>query len=134
MKTYSELSRLTTFDDRFQYLRLRGEVGEVTFGFERYLNQVLYHSRDWKYTKDDIILRDNACDLGIPGLEIAHGLLVHHINPITIEDLETGADCIFNPNNLITTVITTHNAIHFGVTNLSPRLPLQRSVGDTRLW
>lgn len=134
MKRYSELRRLGTFDERFEYLRIRGDIGKVTFGFERYLNQVLYHSREWRYTKKDIILRDNACDLGVPGYEIEVGLMIHHMNPITIDDIENGADCVFDPDNLITTTLRTHNAIHFGNQDMVSRLPIVRRKSDTCLW
>lgn len=134
MKNYRELRRLDTFDERFEYLRLHGEVGQLTFGYERYLNQVLYHSREWKYVKKEIVLRDNARDLGIEGYEIHGQLLIHHINPISIEDIELGSDCIFDPDNLITTVLATHNAIHYGNVALLPRLPVVRNKRDTCLW
>jgi len=134
MKSYSELRRFDTFDERFDYLRIRGNVGEVTFGVGRYLNQMLYHSREWKFIKRDIISRDNGCDLGIEGFEIYGQLRIHHINPVTIEDLELGSDCVFDPENLITTSHTTHNAIHYGNAEMLPRLPIVRSKRDTCLW
>lgn len=134
MKSYRELRRLETFEERFEYLRIRGEIGKVTFGFERYLNQVLYHSNEWHHVKKDAIVRDDGCDLGIPGYEIQAGLLVHHINSITIEDVENGADCIFDLDNLITTTLRTHNAIHFGNGALLSRLPVIRKKSDTCLW
>jgi hypothetical protein len=134
IKSYNELRRLDTFEERFEYLRLRGVIGESTFGFERYLNQALYHSREWKYTKSDIILRDNSCDLGVPGYEIRAQLLIHHINPVSIEDIEVGADCVFDPENLITTQLDTHNALHYGNADMLPRLPIVRRKSDTCLW
>jgi hypothetical protein len=134
MKSYSELRRFSTFEERFEYLRLRGKVGELTFGFERYLNQALYHSREWKYTKRDVVSRDNGCDLGVEGYEIYSQLLIHHINPVTIEDIEDGADCVFDPDNLITTKLDTHNALHFGNIEMLPRAPIVRHKSDTCLW
>jgi hypothetical protein len=134
IKSYQELRRLDTFEERFEYLRLRSVVGESTFGFERYLNQALYHSREWKYTKNDIVLRDNGCDLGVPGYEINGQLLIHHINPVTIKDIEIGADCVFDPENLITTRLITHNALHYGNIDMLPKPPIVRHKRDTCLW
>ena len=134
MKSYRELRRFDTFEERFEYLRLRGVVGVATFGYERYLNQALYHSREWKHTKNDVVLRDNGCDLGVPGYEIYGDLLVHHINPVTIEDIEIGADCVFDLDNCITTMLVTHNAIHYGNAAMLPRLPIVRRRSDTCLW
>lgn len=134
MKNYRELRSFDTFDERFDYLKLHGVIGQATFGFERYLNQALYHSREWKYVKKEVVLRDNGCDLGIEGYEIYDQPLVHHINPITIEDIEVGADCIFDPDNLITTTIITHNAIHYGDVGMLPRYPVTRRRDDTCLW
>jgi len=134
IRSYRELRRLRTFEERFQYLDLRGVVGNTTFGFERYLNQVLYHSSDWRRTRDGIIIRDNACDLGIDGREIFDSILVHHLNPITIENIERGDDCVYDPDNLICTSHNTHNALHFGGESSLIRLPKLRSKGDTLLW
>ena len=134
IKTYRDLRRLTTFEERFEYLRLGGIVGESKFGFDRYLNQTFYHSNEWRHTRRGIILRDEGCDLGIPDREIHGQLLIHHINPITIEDLENGADCVFDPDNLITTMMETHNAIHYGDILLLPKLPIDRRKNDTCLW
>lgn len=128
------MTRLSTFEERFEYLRLNGTVAEPTFGFDRYLNQRLYQSREWKRTRHGIILRDGGCDLGIPGLEIFSQLIIHHINPLTMEDLEYGTDCVFDPNNLITTRLDTHNTIHYGDKTLLVGLPTERSEGDTCLW
>lgn len=134
IKSHRDLCRLRTFEERFDYLKLHGSVGEATFGFERYLNQALYHSREWRYTKRDIILRDNSCDLGVMGHEIYDGIVIHHINPISIDDIETGADCVFDPENLITTQLRTHNALHYGNVDSLPRPFVARRKGDTRLW
>ena len=134
IKTYRELRRLRSFEDRFEYLKIGGVVGRSTFGFERYLNQILYNSNEWKVARNPIIVRDNGCDLGDPDREIYSRLIVHHINPITIEDIELGRDCVFDPDNLISTVHNTHQAIHFGDSSLLIRLPQERRRGDTNLW
>lgn len=133
-KSYRELRRLQTFEERFEYLRIGGVVGRETFGFERYINQNFYTSQEWKLTRRDIIIRDNGCDLGMKGMEIYGRIIVHHINPITVEDIELARDCIFNPDNLICTSHTTSNAIHYGDKTLLARLPRERRKGDTRLW
>jgi hypothetical protein len=133
-KSFYELIQFETFDDRFNYLKLSGGVGEETFGFERYFNQIFYRSREWKYVRKDVIIRDNGCDLGVPGHEIYSNLLVHHINPVTLEDIEQGRDCLLDLNNLITTTLTTHNALHFGDLSQIPRLPEERTMNDTCLW
>ena len=133
-RTYSELRRLTLFEDRFEYLVLHGEVGASTFGFDRWLNQTFYRSREWRQVRDHVVFRDEACDLGVPGYEIHSGLLVHHMNPMLPEDLEQGEAWILNPEYLITTTHRTHNAIHYGDRSLIPRPPVQRRPGDTRLW
>lgn len=134
IKTYRQLCRYQTFEERYAYLRLGGSVGRETFGFDRYTNQVLYHSSEWRQLRDKMIIRDDGCDLGIEGREIFKGLLLHHLNPITIEDIENRADCIFDPNNLICTSFNTHQAIHFGDASLLIRLPQTRMRGDTKLW
>jgi hypothetical protein len=133
-RSYSELRRLTTFAERFQYLSLVGQVGEATFGFDRWINQHFYRSREWKQVRDLVILRDNGCDLGIPGYEIHHGLLVHHMNPILPENLARGEQWILDPEYLITTTHRTHNAIHYGDESLIRRPPVERRPGDTKLW
>lgn len=133
-KSYRELRRLQTFEERFEYLRIGGVVGRETFGFERYINQNFYTSQEWKLTRRDIIIRDNGCDLGVKGMEIFGRIIVHHINPITVEDIELARDCIFDPNNLICTSHATSNAIHYGDKSLLARLPLDRRKGDTQLW
>lgn len=135
IKTYHDLSRLKTFEERFNYLKLGGVVGQKTFGFERYLNQVLYHtSKDWKFARRDAIARDNGCDLGILDREILDKIYVHHINPITIEDIENGAKCLFDLNNLICTSFMTSQAIHYGDISMLAMLPKERTKGDTILW
>jgi hypothetical protein len=134
MRSYSELRRLTTFEERFQYLSLVGQVGAATFGFDRWINQHFYRSREWKQVRDLVILRDNGCDLGISGYEIHHGLLVHHMNPILPEDLARGEQWILDPEYLVTTTHRTHNAIHYGDESLIRRPPVERRPGDTKLW
>lgn len=133
-KTYSELSRLETIGERFDYLALKGHVGKSTFGFDRWLNQEFYQSRAWRQARERVILRDLGCDLGIEGYEIYEGLLVHHMNPITPDDLALGAPAILDPEYLITTSKQTHNAIHYGDRTLLPRVPVERRPGDTYLW
>lgn len=134
IKSYRELQLLKTFEERFEYLRLDGIVGKPTFGFERYANQVLYHSTMWRHIRRRIILRDDGCDLGISGLEIHGSLMIHHINPITLEDIDNGADCVFDEDNLITTRLSTHNALHYGDISLVWNLPKNRYTRDTCLW
>jgi len=134
IRTYRELRSLLTFEDRFKYLNLKGRVGESTFGFDRYLNQNLYRSREWKQTRYKVIERDNACDLGIAGYEIEFQILIHHMNPISIEDIEDGNEDIFNPEFLICTTYNTHQAIHFGDESLLPKPPIVRRPNDTTLW
>lgn len=134
IRTYRELRRLETFEERYRYLALRGALGESTFGFDRWINQRFYTSREWKLIRDVVIVRDNGCDLGVPGFEIHSGLLVHHMNPMTPKDLEHGEDWIIDPNFLITTSLRTHNAIHYGDESQLPRGPVVRKLGDTKLW
>lgn len=134
IKTYSELSRLATFEERYQYLRLDGIVGKETFGFDRYLNQVFYRSRQWKSIRDSVIIRDNGCDLGVEGHEIHGRIIIHHMNPITIKDIESESEFLLNPEFLICTVHNTHNAIHYGDENLLIRMPVERYKNDTCPW
>lgn len=134
IRSYSELRRSDTFLERYEYLKLNGEVGRSTFGFDRWINQLFYRSREWKTIRSDVILRDNGCDLGISGFEIHSGLIVHHMNPITITDIENRGDWILDPEYLITTSLQTHNAIHYGDASLLPREPTERRPGDTRMW
>ena len=134
IRTYSELIAHSTFEDRFEYLSLRGYVGESTFGFDRYLNQRFYNSRQWKQIRDYVIVRDKGCDLGIEGRDIFDGIRVHHMNPITPEDLEHKADILLDPEFLISTSLMTHNAIHFGSKENLFRMPTERRRGDTVLW
>ncbi len=133
-RTWAEMRRFETFEERFEYLSLRGEVGSATFGFDRYLNQRFYTSREWKSLRNDVIVRDNGCDLGVDGFEIHSHLLVHHMNPLSPEDLKHIDDSLFDPNLLITTTHRTHNAIHYGDASLLPRGYKPRGRGDTKLW
>lgn len=133
-RTYSELQQRHTFEERFDYLLLGGQVGRATFGFDRYINQKFYTSREWKRARDFVIVRDNGCDLGIPGYEIHTGILIHHVNPISVDDILHGEAWIFDPEHLITTTHNTHNAIHYGTDKLIPKTVVARSPGDTKLW
>lgn len=134
IKSYSELRRLSTFEERYNYLRLRGRVGEDTFGFDRVFNQMFYRSREWKAVRDQVIIRDNGCDLGIEGYEIHGRILIHHMNPITLEDIQGNTDFLMNPEYLISTTHLTHNAIHYGDESLIQRAPVERSRFDTCPW
>ena len=131
---YRELRRLATFEERFKYLKLHGRVGEETFGFDRYLNQKLYTSREWQAARDKVILRDNACDLGIPGYEIYSHILIHHMNPVTPSDIIHGNEDIFDLDFLICTTSRTHRAIHYGDESLLIKAPIVRRQYDTIPW
>ena len=133
-RSYSEMRQLKTFEERFEYLKLNGRVGQDTFGYDRYLNQMLYKLPEWKSTKNKVILRDNGCDLGIEGREIHGPVLVHHINPITVEDIKERSPKLFDLDNLISTMLSTHNAIHYGDGSLLARDPIERTVNDTCPW
>lgn len=134
IRSYSELRQLQTFEERYQYLRIGGYVGDSTFGFERYLNQSFYRSREWKQTRNVVIARDEGLDLGIPGYEIFDRVIIHHMNPMTIEDIENGSEDILDPEFLITTTHLTHNAIHYGDESLLRKPLVERRPGDTKLW
>lgn len=134
LRSYRELRRLRTFEERFAYLSLKGQVGEETFGFDRWINQQFYTSPEWRSARHGIIVRDGGCDLGVRGYEINRGLLIHHINPLTPKDIEHGSDWIVDPEYLITTTQRTHNAIHYGSDSLLPKPFVERSSGDTKLW
>lgn len=133
-RRYTELQRIPTFEERFAYLSLTGEVGRATFAFDRWINQQFYRSREWQQARDYVIYRDEACDLGIPGYDILTRLLVHHMNPMTPEDLERGEQWVLDPEFLITTSHRTHNAIHYGDESLLRKPPVERKPGDTKLW
>lgn len=134
IRTYSELRRLETFEERYEYLELRGRVGNATFGFDRYLNQQFYTSSQWKLLRHQVIVRDGGCDLGIDGFEIHFRPIIHHLNPMTVSDVVNGEDSILDPEFLITTTHQTHNAIHFGDKRLLRRPFVDRAHGDTKLW
>jgi len=134
IRSYQELCQYDLFEERYEYLKLAGAVGRATFGFDRYINQLLYNSREWKRTRRDIIIRDNSCDLGVRDMEIYGDLIVHHINPLSLEDIENNSDRIFDPDNLICAIMSTHNAIHFGDASLLRMLPRERTKGDTTPW
>lgn len=134
VRSYSELRRFSTFEERFAYLSLKGEVGKATFGFDRWINQQFYRSREWQQVRDLVIVRDEACDLGIPGYDIHSRLMIHHLNPVTPEDLIRGEEWVLDPEYLITTTHRTHNAIHYGDESLIRRAPVERRPGDTKLW
>lgn len=133
-KTYSELCTLKTFKERYEYLRLEGIVGQDTFGFDRYLNQLFYRSADWKRIRNEVIIRDNGCDLGVEGYEIYGKIIVHHMNPISIQDIKEGSEFLINPEYLIITTPITHNAIHYGDASLLPQSPVIRTKNDTCPW
>lgn len=134
MRTYSELITLPTFRERFDYLKLDGTVGKETFGFDRYLNQNFYQSYEWKRVRRDVILRDQGCDLGILGMDILDRAIVHHMNPICVDDILEVTDYLLNPEFLITVSHATHNALHYFEDDSMFRDPAIRTPGDTCLW
>lgn len=134
IRTYSELSKLTTFEERFRYLQLEGSVGKDTFGYDRYLNQLFYTTQEWKRLRRELIIRDNGCDLGIDGYEIYGRIIVHHLNPITKDDIISRTEYLTNPEFLICTTHRTHNAIHYGDESLLVTAPIERSPNDTCPW
>jgi hypothetical protein len=133
-KRYSELRRFNTLKERYDYLKLFGRVGQSTFGFDRYINQQFYQSREWRQCRNDVIARDLGCDLGIEGYEIYKGLYIHHMNPLSAKDIMDGDVNMFDPEFLITVTHRTHNAIHYGDEKLLPRPLVPRRPGDTKLW
>ena len=134
IRTYSELILLPTFEERYEYLKLNGKVGEDTFGFDRYLNQMFYKSDEWLSIRDKVIVRDNGCDLGIEGREIESSILIHHMNPISKKDILERSDFLLNPEYLICTIKNTHDAIHYGDENLLIKDPIERRKNDTCPW
>ena len=134
IRTYSELITLHTFEERFKYLQLNGQVGESTFGFDRYMNQVFYRSQKWKSIRDFVIIRDCGCDLGVEGYDIHGKIIIHHMNPLSMRDIETESDFLLNPDFLICTTHNTHNAIHYGDKNLLVTAPIERTKNDTCPW
>lgn len=134
IRTFSELVHIPTFEERFDYLQLRGQVGSSTFGFDRWMNQLFYRSRDWKLVRQHVIARDLGCDLAMEGYEIHDRIYIHHMNPMEADDLVHGNQDVLNPEFLISTTHRTHNAIHYGDRNLLPRKLVERRPGDTALW
>jgi hypothetical protein len=134
IRTYKELRRLETLEERFKYLSLRGVVGDSTFGFDRWVNQQFYRSKQWRDLRHHVIARDEGCDLGVPGFEIHIRPAIHHMNPMVIADITSGDDSILDPEYLVMTSHQTHNAIHYGDESLLPRRQVDRAPGDTRLW
>ena len=133
IRTYSEMLQFSTFEDRFEYLMLNGSLGRATFGFDRWINQNFYRSDAWKHARRSVLLRDNGCDLAISDREIAERPVIHHVNPMSLADIEHGEEWIIDPNYLITTSHNTHNAIHYG-RNVLRDLHIPREAGDTTLW
>lgn len=134
IRSYSELIQLPTFEERFSYLQLNGSVGVDTFGFDRIFNQKFYRSYEWRRIRDHIISRDEGCDLGIEGRDIYDKIIIHHMNPITLQDIEDYTEFLMNPEYLICVSHNTHNAIHYGDENLLIKNPIERRPGDTCLW
>lgn len=134
VKIYSELITLPTFEERFRYLKLDGVVGEETFGFDRYLNQIFYQSYEWRKIRDLVIIRDNGCDLGIEGREIRDKILIHHMNPISKSDILNRSEFLLNPEYLICTYKNTHDAIHYGDESILYQEPIERTKYDTCPW
>lgn len=134
IRTYSELILLPTFEERYEYLKLGGSVGLETFGFDRYLNQAFYKSEEWQSVRDFVIVRDNGCDLAMRDRGIPNRIYIHHMNPITVDDILNRSDFLLNPDYLITTTHNTHNAIHYGDKNLLVVGPIERRKNDTCPW
>lgn len=135
MKTYKQCITFPTFEERFEYLKLDGAVGLATFGSDRYLNQIFYNSPEWKTVRRDVILRDNGCDLGIPDRIVRGRIYIHHLNPISVEDVLNRSSKLFDPDNLICVSRATHEAIHYGDFNLlNPSTPLERKPFDQAPW
>lgn len=134
IRTYSELITLPTFEERYKYARLGGRVGESTFGYERYLNQLFYESKEWRDFRRSIIIRDRGCDLGILGREISGLIMIHHLNPISVDDILQRRECLLDPENAICASPNTHRAIHYGDESLLIKAPIVRSKNDTCPW
>lgn len=134
IRSYRELSRIDDYYDRFDYLKIKGSIGEMTFGGQRYLNQVLYHSKRWKKARDSVIIRDNGCDLGHPDYKIYGAIVIHHMNPLTLEQVENDSEAIYDPDFLICVTPNTHNAIHYGARGLLPDPLIERRPWDTCPW
>lgn len=133
-RTYSDMLLYETFEERFEYLKLSGEVGAQTFGFDRWMNQTFYRSREWRDARDFVIVRDNGCDLGVVGYEVGNDALVHHLNPMTPEDLIQKQEWVLDPEYLVLTTKRTHNAIHYGDASLIRKPLVERRPGDTKVW
>ena len=134
IRTYSELSKLKTFEERFEYLKLTGIVGKETFGYDRYINQILYNSIEWKRLRKKVILRDKGCNLGVEGYDLYGKIIVHHMNPITVDDIVNHSKYVFDPEFLISTNDTTHNSIHYGTDEKPDVIPIERTLNDTCPW
>jgi len=134
VRTYEELITYKTFEERYNYLRLIGKVGEETFGYDRYVNQMFYRSKEWKRVRDIVILRDNGCDLGVEGYDIYDKVLIHHMNPISLNDIQFSSDYLMNPRYLITVSFNTHQAIHYGTQLNLITNPIERRPNDTSPW
>lgn len=134
VRTYTELRRLKTLEDRFKYLALHGQVGDITFGYDRWINQDFYRSPEWRNIRHYVIARDNGCDLGVEGYDIYDKIYIHHMNPMNVEDIVEGDPKILDPEFLIVVTHKTHNAIHYGNEGLLPRQLVERKPGDTKLW
>jgi hypothetical protein len=134
IRSYSKLIRLNTFEERYEYLKLKGSVGKSTFGFDRYINQQFYRSAQWKSIRNFVIARDQGLDLAFEGYEIYDRIIIHHMNPMSVENIEHGDDDILNPEFLICTTHKTHNAIHYGDKNLLALPIIERTINDTKLW
>ena len=134
IRNYRELSSIKSFEDRFEYLKLSGRIGEETFGFDRWLNQIFYNTKEWKRLRDEVIVRDMGCDLGHEDYPIAGRIIIHHMNPIYWDDIVERSELLLDPQYLICTSHNTHNAIHYGDRNLLPKGPIERRPGDTKLW
>lgn len=134
IRCYTELNRIDNYEERFKYLQIRSSVGTSTFGFERYLNQKFYTSTQWRHVRNLVIARDRGCDLGVEGYDIYDRVIIHHMNPITVESVTDGDESILDPEFLISTAHMTHNAIHYGDESLLVKAPIVRTPGDTKLW
>lgn len=134
IKTYSELKQYCTFEDRYEYLRLNGIVAEDTFGYDRFMNQTFYHSIEWLRIRDEVIMRDHGCDLGIDGYEIYGRIIIHHLNPISPLDFKHSSKYLLTPEYLVSTTLNTHNAIHYGNLESLPKPLITRSQNDTCPW
>ena len=134
VRTYSELIKIPTFEERYEYLRLGGKIGEETFGFDRYLNQMFYRSKEWRSIRDYVITRDNGCDLAMEGREVYSRILIHHMNPIAADDILQRSEYLLNPEYLISTIKRTHDAIHYGDRSLLIVAPIERTKNDTCPW